>query len=75
MFGDPRALYGEDKEHSTLDEHRQVVTGTSDRQRVLTAVFTEREVTLQSTGTKQVVIRIITAARATRSERRDYEEK
>lgn len=74
VFGDPRALYGEDVEHST-EEHRQVVIGTSDRQRVLTVTFTERETMVRSNGqTRVVVIRIITAARATRRERQTYEE-
>lgn len=76
VFGDPQALYGDDEEHSTPEERRQVVIGTSDRQRVLTVTFTERETMVQINGRKQtVVIRIITAARATRRERHDYEEK
>ncbi len=76
VFGDPRALYGQDDEHTTPAEFRQVVTGSSDRQQVLTVIFTERQVTLRVMGNASVVIvRLITAARASRRERHDYEEK
>jgi len=43
---------------------------------VLTVTFTERERMVQINGHKRtVVIRIITAARAMRRERHDYQEK
>lgn len=51
------------------------MVGTSDRRRVLTVTFTERETMIRSNGqTRVIVIRIITAARATRRERQTYEE-
>jgi len=63
VFADPLARSMVDPAHSELED-RYVITGTSDRGRVLVVVYTERERT----------IRIITAHRATRRERRTYEE-
>jgi hypothetical protein len=60
---DALAVTGEDPDHS-LDEDRCVTFGMSNRGRLLVVAHTERE------GT----IRIITARRATRSERKIYEE-
>jgi uncharacterized DUF497 family protein len=64
VFGDPLALIFDDEAHS-LDEFREIIIGHSDRNRLLLVSFTERS----------PKIRIISARRATKTERRDYEEK
>jgi uncharacterized protein len=63
VFGDPLALILSDPRHSS-DEQRFVLLGLSGKQRLLAIMFTERHES----------IRIISARRATNSERRDYEE-
>jgi len=73
VFGDLQSLDDEDREHSSPDEQRRVTTGRSDRQRVLTVVYAERTMVIRTNGRTET--RIIHAARATRRERRDYEEK
>ena len=63
MFGDPRGRITDDPRHSD-DEERFVLLGQSKRRRPLVVMFTERgEVT-----------RLISARKATRRERRTYEE-
>jgi uncharacterized DUF497 family protein len=63
VFGDPSSLTIRDPLHS-LDEERFVVIGYSYKHRLLVVVHTER-------GNR---IRIISARRATRRERKTYEE-
>jgi len=64
VFGDPLGGITDDPRHSGTED-RYVLLGQSDRRRLLAVMFTERE---QS-------IRLISARKATRRERRDYEEK
>ena len=63
VFRDPIAAIFDDEDHSD-EELREIIIGHSDRNRLLLVYFTERDDT----------IRIISARRATRRERRDYEE-
>jgi uncharacterized DUF497 family protein len=63
VFGDPLALLMPDPDHS-IEEFRHVLLGMSNRQRLLVVAFAER-----SPRT-----RLISARRATRQERRKYEE-
>lgn len=63
VFSDPFSITIDDPNHST-DEQRYVVIGTSEKGRVLVVSYTQR-----AGG-----IRIISCRRATRSERRQYEE-
>ncbi len=63
VFADPLSVTVPDPDHS-LEEDRYIVVGTSARLRPLIASFVER-------GER---IRIISARRLTRSERRAYEE-
>lgn len=63
MFGDPLGRIIDDRRHSESEE-RSVLLGLSERQRLLVVMFTERE----------DAIRLLSARRATRRERRDYEE-
>jgi len=62
-FGDPRSLTVPDPDHSR-DEIRLVLLGVSYRGRLLVVVHTERGDSL----------RIISARKATKRERRQYEE-
>ena len=62
-FFDPLAVSGNDPDHST-DEDRFITFGLSSRGRLLTVVHTVRTES----------IRIISARRATRTERKLYEE-
>lgn len=62
-FGDPRSLTVPDPEHS-LEEDRFVLLGLSYRRRLLVVVHTERGDNL----------RIISARKATKRERRQYGE-
>jgi len=64
VFGDPLAAIFDDEAHST-DERREIIIGHSDKHRLLLVSFTERDDR----------IRIISARRATKQERTDYEEK
>lgn len=64
VFGDPLSLSMPDPDHSHGEE-RYVVLGVSRRWRLLVVCYAER-------GSRT---RIISARRATRSERRQYEEK
>ena len=63
VFGDPLALLMIDPDHSAKEE-RYVLLGISLRQRLLVVAFAERP----------PMTRIISARRATRTERRKYEE-
>ena len=63
VFGDPFSITIDDPDHSA-DEQRYIDIGTSEKGRVLVVSYTERG------GS----IRIISCRRATRSERRRYEE-
>jgi uncharacterized DUF497 family protein len=64
VFGDSLALLMPDPDHS-LSEERYVVLGMSDRRRIIVVAFAERPPRT----------RLISARRATRPERRRYEEK
>ncbi|MBI3935234.1 MAG: BrnT family toxin [Acidobacteria bacterium] len=63
VFADPLGRITDDPRHSD-SEDRFVLLGLSEQQRLLAVMFTDRG----------DVIRIITARRATRRERRNYEE-
>ena len=63
VFGDPLGRIVDDPRHST-DEPRYVLLGHSERQQILAVMFTERAET----------IRLISARKTTRRERREYEE-
>jgi uncharacterized DUF497 family protein len=65
VFRDPLARIVDDPDHSH-DEGREIAIGHSMLNRLLFVFFTEREV-----GT----VRIFSARVATRSERKDYEER
>lgn len=63
VFGDPLALTFNDPDHS-MDEHRLLTFGVSDRNRVLLVVNVERG----------RILRIISARKATKHERGIYEQ-
>jgi uncharacterized DUF497 family protein len=63
VFGDPLGRITDDPRHSGAED-RFVLLGLSEQQRLLAVMFTDRG----------EVIRIITARRATRRERSNYEE-
>ena len=63
VFGDPLARIVDDPRHSQ-EEERFVLLGQSARRRLLVVLFTERG----------EAIHLISARKATRRERRDYEE-
>jgi uncharacterized DUF497 family protein len=63
VFGDPLARIVDDPRHSK-GEQRYVLLGESDRRRLLVVMFTERG----------EAIHLISARRATRRERKEYEE-
>jgi uncharacterized protein len=62
IFGDPWALTFDDPDHSA-DEQRFITIGESERRRVLLVSHTDRD----------DITRIISARKATRQERRAYE--
>jgi uncharacterized DUF497 family protein len=64
VFGDPLGRITDDPRHSETEE-RYVLLGQSDRRRLLAVMFTERG----------QAIRLVSARKATRRERREYEEK
>jgi uncharacterized DUF497 family protein len=64
VFDNPLAVIFDDEAHSD-DEERELIVGHSTDGELLIVVFTER-----AGG----VVRIISARRATKQERRDYEE-
>ena len=63
VFGDPLGRIVDDPRHST-DEPRYVLLGHSEHQQLLAVMFIERA----------KAIRLISARKATRRERREYEE-
>ena len=63
VFGDPLAVTIDDPDHS-IDEHRLLTTGNSNRQRIIIVAHTDRDER----------IRIIGAREVTAAERRDYAE-
>jgi uncharacterized DUF497 family protein len=63
VFADPLGRIADDPRHSEGEE-RFVLLGQSDRHRLLVVMFTERS----------AAIHLISARRATRGERREYEE-
>jgi hypothetical protein len=63
VFGDPLARIFDDEDHS-MEEHREIIIGHSMKERLLLVCFTA--------GGQSV--RIFSARRATRKERKDYEE-
>lgn len=63
VFADPLARIFDDEDHS-VDEQREVIIGHSARLRLLVVCFSARE----------DAVRIFSARRATKQERRDYEE-
>lgn len=63
VFADPLSILQPDPSHS-VDEQRYLVLGTSARRRLLVVAFAERPPRT----------RLISARRATRNERRTYEE-
>lgn len=63
VFADPLARIFDDLEHSTM-ESREIIIGHSQLGRLLLVSFTARE----------GAVRIISARKATRRERTDYEE-
>lgn len=64
LFGDPLAILLRDPDHS-VGEKRYLLLGMSNRRRLLVVAFAERP----------PLTRLISARRATRQERRRYEEK
>ena len=65
LFSDPLARIFDDEEHSAENERRELIIGHSLRNRLLLVSFTERS---------KNVVRLISARRVTKKERRDYEE-
>ena len=63
VFSDPLARIFDDEDHA-IEEQREIIIGHSTRDRLLLVSFTQRGDT----------IRIISARKATRNERKDYEE-
>ncbi len=63
VFADPLARIFEDAEHSE-NERREIIVGHSDRQNLILVSFIEAG----------EWVRLITARKATRTERKDYEE-
>lgn len=63
VFYDSHALIFDDEWHS-LNEQREIIIGYSQLENLLLVVFTERS----------TAIRIISARKATRRERKDYEQ-
>ena len=64
VFGDSLAVIFDDEENS-LDEIREIIIGHSILERLLLVSFTERG---------EDTVRIIIARKATKGERRDYEQ-
>jgi uncharacterized protein len=63
VFGDPLAAIFNDQVHSE-EEQREIIVGHSAKNRLLLVCFTERA----------GAVRLISARRATKRERKDYEE-
>ncbi|MGA9349750.1 MAG: BrnT family toxin [Anaerolineae bacterium] len=65
VFDDPFAVIFDDEDHS-LEEHREIIIGHSIKRRLLLVFFTE--------VAENNVVRIFSARKAIRKERKDYEE-
>lgn len=63
VFADPLARIFDDHDHS-VSEFREIIIGSSQKQRLLIVCFTDREETVRISG----------ARKATKRERQDYEE-
>jgi uncharacterized DUF497 family protein len=63
IFGDPLARIFDDEDHS-IEEQREIIIGHSVKKRLLVVCFTSRGES----------VRIFSARKATRRERKDYEE-
>lgn len=63
VFNDPLACIFDDPDHSVA-ESREIIIGLSQKQRLLIVCFTERS----------DAVRIVSARKATKVERQDYEE-
>jgi uncharacterized DUF497 family protein len=63
VFADPLARIHDDPAHS-ITERREIIIGHSSKPRLLLVSYTERE----------QLVRVISARRATRHERKEYEE-
>lgn len=63
VFADPLAAIFDDKAHS-YEESREIIVGHSEEGRLLPVSFTERG----------EAVRVISARKATKRERKDYEE-
>ncbi|HEY3302615.1 MAG TPA: BrnT family toxin [Candidatus Binatia bacterium] len=63
VFGDSLARIFDDEDHS-IEEQREIIIGRSTKERLLVVCFTS----------KGESVRIFSARRATRKERKDYEE-
>lgn len=63
VFSNPLAVIFDDEAHSD-EEHREIIIGHSYKNRLVVVSFVERS----------KVIRIISVRRATRNERKDYED-
>ncbi|MFQ5830535.1 MAG: BrnT family toxin [Candidatus Methylomirabilia bacterium] len=63
VFADPLARIFDDEDHS-IGEHREIIIGYSIRERLLVVCFTQGG----------DAVRIFSARRATKNERKDYEE-
>jgi hypothetical protein len=63
VFSDPLACIFDDPDHSVA-EFREIIIGLSQKQRLLLVSFAERGAT----------VRIVSARKATKRERQDYEE-
>lgn len=64
VFADSFSITIDDSEHST-DEHRFIDIGASASEEILVVTYTERE----------LIIRLISCRKATRAERKIYEER
>jgi uncharacterized DUF497 family protein len=64
VFTDPLARIFDDPDHSVA-ESREIIVGLSQKQRLLVVCFTERS----------AAVRILSARKATKWERQDYEER
>ena len=63
VFADPLARVFNDESHS-MQEQREIIIGHSDRGRLLLVSFTARD----------EAVRVLSARKATKMERKDYEE-
>jgi uncharacterized protein len=64
VFDDPFAVIFDDEDHS-IEEHREIIIGHSVQRHLLLVFFTE---------IAENLIRLFSARKATRKERKDYEE-